>query len=209
MPRFREDFICDDTQTQSLRPTPTKRNRKPYLTLKRRRSVCGAGGAPCCLFTASSLPTQIPESALSACWRVCGGEPSGRDWRREKPGPPVTEHPRCAQTLCVGCIRGGHMEGDLARSRECEAGSRTDRKRRERWLKRKLWIAASGNQFLNANDGFNVVVYPGGSIRGARADHRAIGYQRSSKLPYQTRDQARLVAPVAMIGMKHSEPWRR
>lgn len=70
-------------------------------------------------------------------------------------------------------------------------------------------MSTSGNEFLNTTDGFNIVVYPKGSIWGARVEHRASGYQRTSKLPYQTLDQAKLAAFDAMIGMKHSEPWRR
>ena len=121
----------------------------------------------------------------------------------------VMEHPRYLQTLRVGCVCAGHMEEDLGGARKREAGFKTDRGRRKRWLSRKWRISASGNQFLNTNDGFNVVVYPRNSIWGARVEHRVTGYQRTSKRPSQTRDQAKLAAFDAMIEIKHSEPWRR
>lgn len=111
--------------------------------------------------------------------------------------------------LRVGCVCAGHMEENLVGARKREAAYRNDRSRQSRWLQRRWRLSASGNEYLNTNDGFNVVVYCTGRIWGARVENRASGYARSSKLPYQTSDQAKLAAFEAMLGMKHSEPWKR
>lgn len=121
----------------------------------------------------------------------------------------VMEHSSYPETLRVGCVCAGHMEENPAGARKREAGFKNDRGRRQRWLNRTWRMSASGNEFLNTNDGFNIVVYPKGAIWGARVEHRASGFHRSSKLPYDTSDRAKLAAFDAMIGMKHSEPWRR
>lgn len=121
----------------------------------------------------------------------------------------VMEHPTYPDTLRVGCVCAGHMEEDLAGARKREAGFKNDRNRRQRWMGRTWRLSPSGNEFLNTNDGFNVVVFPKGSIWGARVEHRASGYHRSSKLPYETCDRAKVAAFDAMIDMKHSQPWRR
>lgn len=55
---------------------------------------------------------------------------------------------------------------EARRARKREAGFKNERGRRTRWLSREWRISASGNQFLNTNDGFNVVVYPKGPIWG-------------------------------------------
>jgi hypothetical protein len=100
------------------------------------------------------------------------------------------------------------MEEDLAGARKREAGFKNERGRRKRWFARQWRISALGNQFLNSNDGFNVVVYPKGSFGKPGMEDCGSGYQRTSKLPYHTQDQAKLAAFDAIIGMKHSEPWR-
>ncbi|MDT3687475.1 MAG: hypothetical protein RO009_20810 [Pseudorhodoplanes sp.] len=121
----------------------------------------------------------------------------------------VMEHPNYPDTLRVGCVCAGHMEENLVGARKREAGFKSERSRRVRWLSRRWRVSAAGNEFLNTNDGFNVVVYPRGAIWGARVEHRASGYQRTSKRPYKSADEAKLAAFDAMTGMKHSEPWRR
>ena len=121
----------------------------------------------------------------------------------------VMDHPTYSETLRVGCVCAGHMEGDVLGARKREAGFKNERGRRKRWLSREWRVSSAGNEFLNTNDGFNIVVYPKGATWGARVEHRSSTFQRTSKLPYQTQDHAKLAAFDAMIGMKHSEPWRR
>lgn len=121
----------------------------------------------------------------------------------------VMEHDDYDDVLRVGCVCAGHMEEDLVGARRREAAYRNDRSRRSRWLQRRWRLSAAGNEYLNTNDGFNVVVYRKGAIWGARIEHRASGFARSSRLPYQTSDHAKLAAFEAMLGMKHSEPWKR
>lgn len=119
----------------------------------------------------------------------------------------IMEHPAHDEVLRVGRVCAGHMEEDLVGARKREADYKNDRSRRGRWLQRAWRTSAVGNEFLNTNDGFNVVIYCKGSIWGGRVEHRPSGYQRTSKLPCATRDEAKLAAFDAMIGMKHNEPW--
>lgn len=119
------------------------------------------------------------------------------------------EHPAYDEILHVGCVCAGHMEEDLVGARKREAEYKNDRSRRVRWLQRAWRISAAGNEFLNTSDGFNVVIYRKGSIWGGRVEHRPSGYQRTSKLPYGSPDEAKLAAFDAMLGMKHSEPWKK
>tara|TARA_Y100000813_G_scaffold174866_1_gene139865 strand:- start:41 stop:562 length:522 start_codon:yes stop_codon:yes gene_type:complete len=121
----------------------------------------------------------------------------------------VMEHDNYDEELRVGCVCAGHMEEDLVGARQRETAFKNSRSRRSRWLKRIWRLSAAGNEFLNTNDGFNVVVYRTGENWGARVEHRNSGYSRTSKLPYQTSDHAKLAAFDAMLGMKHSEPWKR
>lgn len=69
-------------------------------------------------------------------------------------------------------------------------------------------MSAAGNDFLNTNDSFNVVVFRRGAICSARVEHSECGYSRASKRPYETSDAAKLAAFNAMLGMKHSKPWQ-
>lgn len=121
----------------------------------------------------------------------------------------VMENDRYEGELRVGCVCAGHMEEDLEGARCRETEFKNGRARRSRWLSRAWRTSAAGNDFLNTQDGFNVVVYRQGSIWGARIEHRASGFSRSSKRPYQTSDTAKLAAFDAMLGMKHAEPWRK
>jgi hypothetical protein len=120
----------------------------------------------------------------------------------------VMEHDAYEGVLRVGCICAGHMEEDLVGARMREAAYKNDRARRSRWLQRKWRVSAGGNEFLNTADGFNVVIYRTGRSWGARVEHRASGFQRTSKLRYATAEKVKLAAFDAMLGMKHAEPWR-
>jgi hypothetical protein len=121
----------------------------------------------------------------------------------------VMENDRYDGELRVGCVCAGHMEQDLEGARRREANFKNSRSRCRRWLSLIWRKSVAGNDFLNTNDGFNVVVYRRGGTWGARVEHRASGYTRSSKRPYPSQDAAKLAAFDAMLGMKHAEPWRR
>lgn len=69
------------------------------------------------------------------------------------------EHPNYPQVLQVGCVCAGHMEGNVAASREREATMRSRAGKRSRWLTRRWKSSAKGNPNLKA-DGFRVTVYP-------------------------------------------------
>ncbi len=69
------------------------------------------------------------------------------------------EHADYPHVLQVGCVCAGHMEGNLAASRERESSMRSRAGKRSRWLSRRWKISAKGNPNLKA-DGFRVTVYP-------------------------------------------------
>lgn len=121
----------------------------------------------------------------------------------------VMRHEAYEGELRVGCVCAGHMEGDAAVARHREARFKLGLSRRSRWLARSWRVSASGNEFLNTSDGFNVVVFPRGSVWAARIEHRASGYTRLSKLPYKTREAAKLAAFDAMMVIKARQPWRK
>jgi hypothetical protein len=121
----------------------------------------------------------------------------------------VMAHENYPATLRVGCVCAGNMEGDLAAARTREAEFRGERARKGRWLSRPWRLSARGNQFLNTNDGFNVVVFKRGPIWAARVEHRTSGYSRASSRHYGSSDAAKLAAFEAMLDMKRREPWKR
>lgn len=71
------------------------------------------------------------------------------------------EHPDYPDVLEVGCVCAGHMEGDLAASREREASMKSRSAKRKRWITRAWKISAKGNPHLTA-DGYRITVYPRG-----------------------------------------------
>lgn len=121
----------------------------------------------------------------------------------------VMVHEACAAPLRVGCVCAGHMEEDLAAARRRETQYRLGLSRRSRWLARTWRRSAAGNEFVNTSDGFNVVVFSRGPVWAAKVEHRPSGYFRLSKLPYRTRDAAKLAAFDAMLVIKARQPWRK
>jgi hypothetical protein len=109
-------------------------------------------------------------------------------------------HPQ-HESLQVGCVCAGHMEQDVAGARRREANLKLTQTRRRRWLHRAWRVSANGNDFINT-DGFNVVIYPQGDHWGARVEHRDSGERRTSKLPYNSEEAAKLAALAAMLDMK-------
>lgn len=68
------------------------------------------------------------------------------------------QHPDYPDVLGVGCICSGHMEGDLAASREREASMKSRAAKRRRWLTRAWKRSQNGNPYITA-DGYRVTVY--------------------------------------------------
>lgn len=58
-------------------------------------------------------------------------------------------HPSYPEVLGVGCICGGHMEGDLAASRHREAGMKSRSAKRRRWLSRAWKTSQNGNPYTH------------------------------------------------------------
>lgn len=121
----------------------------------------------------------------------------------------VMQHTSYPQQLRVGCVCAGHMEGNLAAARGRETGFKNRLSRRARWLERRWRRSSAGNEFINTNDGFNVVVFRNGSTWAARVEHRPSRYARRSKLPYDSVNAAKLAAFDAMLKLKHLQPWQR
>jgi len=66
-------------------------------------------------------------------------------------------HSNYHETLIVGCVCAGKMEGDLQNAKERDAFMKSRMGKRKRWLERKWKISRSGNQYL-ISDGFVVVM---------------------------------------------------
>lgn len=55
--------------------------------------------------------------------------------------------------LACGCVCAGHMEGDLATARECDALMISRAGKRKRWFDRKWNVSKQGNDYIKA-DGY-------------------------------------------------------
>ena len=71
------------------------------------------------------------------------------------------QHPAYSDVLGVGCVCGGHMEGDLTASRHRESGMKSRSAKRSRWLGRAWKRSQNGNPYIVA-DGYRITVYPRG-----------------------------------------------
>ena len=106
-------------------------------------------------------------------------------------------HPAYSDTLDVGCICAGHMEGDqqAAVVRETEFKNRAARRRN--WTRRKWRVSRNSNHFLNVN-GFNIVVFPHDNHWAGRIENRQTGEVLFSKRRYLHANAAKLAAFDAM-----------
>jgi hypothetical protein len=111
-------------------------------------------------------------------------------------------HPDYATTLEVGCICAGHMEQNIVGAREREASFKRRLSRRASWLRRRWRISHNGNEFINTQDGFNVVVFHSGESWSARFLYKPTGFVRFSQRPYGSADAAKLAAFDAMMHYK-------
>jgi len=59
-------------------------------------------------------------------------------------------HPEYPDVLHVGCVCAGHMEGDLAASRDREVSMKSRATKRKRWTTRAWKISAKGNPHITA-----------------------------------------------------------
>jgi hypothetical protein len=105
-------------------------------------------------------------------------------------------------TLLVGCICAGHMEQDLVGARQREASFKQRLSRRANWLRRSWRLSSTGNEFINTQDGFNVVVFRNSNVWGARFIDKATGYTRFSQRPYESSNAAKLAAFDAIARYK-------
>lgn len=69
-------------------------------------------------------------------------------------------------------------------------------------LARDWRVSGNGNDFLNTQDGFHIVVYPIGDIWGARFTDKRTGYSRASKRPYADEAAAKLATFDAIAAYK-------
>jgi hypothetical protein len=84
------------------------------------------------------------------------------------------EHPNYDESLRVGCICAGNMEGDYVGAKRRESEFKSRQKRRDRLLSRDWRVSASGNDYINVGES-NIVVFPKGPYWGARVAHRVTG----------------------------------
>lgn len=103
------------------------------------------------------------------------------------------EHTHYDGTLDVGCICAGHLEGDLAASRERETSMKSRAGKRKRWLSRTWRTSSTGKAYLLA-DGFRVTVYPKGNHWGATIAGTTKKFLEHSQKPYKTIDEVKLAA---------------
>lgn len=67
------------------------------------------------------------------------------------------ENARYHESLAVGCVCAGHMEGDLGASKKREQSMRSRASKRKRWIGRKWKTSAKGNLYIES-DGYRVIV---------------------------------------------------
>lgn len=103
------------------------------------------------------------------------------------------EHSRYDETLDVGCVCAGHMEGDLAASRERESAMKSRAGKRKRWLSRTWRISSTGKAYVVA-DGYRVTVYLKGKHWGVTIAGTAKKFLKHSEKPYETINVAKLAA---------------
>jgi hypothetical protein len=103
------------------------------------------------------------------------------------------EHPAYAEVIGVGCVCAGHMEGDLAASKEREASMKSRASKRRRWLDRAWKRSQNGNPYIKA-DGHRVTLYRRGggwAATVASLDGETVIHSRRN---YRTSDEAALAA---------------
>ncbi|WP_348694095.1 hypothetical protein [Duganella fentianensis] len=103
------------------------------------------------------------------------------------------EHPDYEETLGVGCICAGHMEGNLAASRARESSMKSRAGKRKRWLTRAWKTSATGKRYIVA-DGYRITVYPKGKHWAATIAATVGAFVEHSKMPYKTMDEVKLAA---------------
>ena len=117
------------------------------------------------------------------------------------------EHPAYPESLRVGCVCAGNMEGDYDRPIKRERALKNAAQRRSRWLSRRWRTSVKGNPYLNT-DGMNIAVFqrkPG--VWGARITDRITGSELLSKRRYMTEEAAKLAAFDTMILLKEERGW--
>ena len=102
------------------------------------------------------------------------------------------EHSDYPETLQVGCVCAGNMEGDISAARSRESMMKSRSGKRKRWLTRKWRVSGKGNAFIRA-DGYNVTIFERGD--GWAAAISKVGDPvRYSRKNYQDPDHAKLSA---------------
>ena len=103
------------------------------------------------------------------------------------------EHPDYEETLDVGCVCAGHMEGDLVASKARESSMKSRGGKRKRWLSRTWKTAITGSRYVVA-DGYRIIVYAKDGHWVATIAEKVGDFVQHSKRPYKTMDEAKLAA---------------
>jgi len=103
------------------------------------------------------------------------------------------KHPNYSETLDVGCVCAGHMEGDLAASQARESSMKSRAGKRQRWLSRSWKMSLTGNCYIVA-DGYRVTVYSNGTLWAVTVAAVSGKFVMHSKKSYKTMDEVKLAA---------------
>ncbi len=101
------------------------------------------------------------------------------------------QHAGYSETLTVGCVCAGHMEGDLAAALSRDRVMTSRSTKRKRWLTRRWRVSAKGNDWL-ASDGFRVTVYERGPRWGVTIAAEDESRLKHDWRTYATSDAAKL-----------------
>lgn len=103
------------------------------------------------------------------------------------------EHPDYPDTLGVGCVCSGHMEGDLVAAKQRDSQMHSRAHKRKRWLSRAWKISLKGNDYIKS-DGYIITVYRKKSGWGATIAQDGCDFVKHSRLHYSEKNKAKLAA---------------
>lgn len=103
------------------------------------------------------------------------------------------EHDQYPETLKVGCICSGNMEGDLTRAIKRDDLMKSRSGKRKRWLSRIWKISKKGNEYLKA-DGYITTVFFQQKKWKALIKSEDGSFEIWSKRTYESKEEVKLSA---------------
>jgi len=114
------------------------------------------------------------------------------------------EHPNHPETLACGCVCAGKMAEDYEAARYRETLLRNAATRKKRWLSRTWRTSLKGNEFINTNDGYNVVVFSVAGSWSYFVKNRTTEEAFKPRRPFTSCGEAKLAAFDTLVWMKDS-----